>query len=60
MVVCFEALNYLCAVILRRAPEARLEGCMARAVALRGSLRSHLKVTVMEPCELLGFKANVH
>ncbi|MFZ0424872.1 MAG: GIY-YIG nuclease family protein [Xanthobacteraceae bacterium] len=35
-------------VILRCAPKARLEGCGrgARAVALRGSLRSHLRVTV--------------
>jgi hypothetical protein len=33
-------------VILRCAPKARLEGCTARAVALRGSLRSHLRVTV--------------
>jgi hypothetical protein len=38
------------AMIMIRHPEvlarsAGLEGCMARAVALRGSLRSHLRMT---------------
>jgi hypothetical protein len=32
-------------VILRCPPKAALEGCTARAVALRGPLRGHLRVT---------------
>ena len=36
-------------VILRCPPKAGLEGCTARAVALRGSLRSHLRVTENTP-----------
>src|SRR5580698_7989033 len=35
----------LLSVILRWRPKAALEGCTARAVALRGSLRSHLRGT---------------
>ena len=37
---------------------ARLEGCTARAVALRGSLRSHLRVTVLALIALTALAAS--